>query len=60
MKLNDIELTGYLMKLHRFHGHIERQERDGLEGALFLSLMEIETAAKAAQRRLNEIRYGKS
>ena len=58
-KLNDIELTTLLCKMRRFQGHIERQHRDGLEGALFLSLMEIEEAARKAQDRLNELKYGK-
>ncbi len=57
-KLNDTELTNQLCKLNRFQRYIERQHRDQLEGALFLSLMEIEQAARRAQERLNELRYG--
>ena len=59
VRLNDIELETHLRKLHKFHSHIDRQTRDGLESALFLSLMEIEQAARAAQSRLNELKYGK-
>lgn len=58
-KLNDIELTGLLCKIKGFNGHIERQHRDGLESALFFSLMEIERLARKAQARLNELKYGK-
>ena len=57
MTINDIELNEHLTKIHRFHNHLDRQTRDGLEGALFLSLMEIEEAAKKAQERLNKIRW---
>jgi hypothetical protein len=57
MTINDTELSDYLTKIHRFNNHLDRQTRDGLEGALFLSLMEIEEAAKKAQERLNRIRW---
>lgn len=54
--LNDIELETYLREIHRWHSHIDRQTRDGMEGALFLTLMQIESAARAAQERLNKLR----
>jgi hypothetical protein len=54
--LNDLELETCIREIHKWNDHIDRQTRDGLEGALFLSLMQIETAAKKAQERLNRIR----
>lgn len=57
MTINDLELETYVREIHRWHEHIDRQTREGMEGALFLSFMQIEAAAKKAQERLNQIRY---
>ena len=56
---NDLELTTYIMEAHKWHGHLSRQTRDKLDGALFLTAMQLETAARKIQERLNELRYGK-
>lgn len=56
---NDPQLTTYILEINRWKSHLERQQREKLEGALFLSLMQIETASRKAQDRLNEMRYGK-
>lgn len=55
--LNDLELETYVREIHRWHKHINRQMADGMEGALFLTLMQIESASKKAQERLNKIRW---
>ena len=55
--INDLELAELVQKIHRWNAHLDRQMANGLEGAMFLSLMEIEEAAKKAQERLNKIRW---
>jgi hypothetical protein len=55
--LNDIELADLIQQIHRWNAHLDRQMANGLEGALFLSLMELETAARKAQERLNKLRW---
>lgn len=55
--LNDIELATLIQQIHRWEGHLDRQMANGMEGALFLSLMQLEEAAKKAQDRLNKIRW---
>jgi hypothetical protein len=57
--LNDLELAAYIREVQRWQDHLDRQMRDRLEGALFLSLMQIETAAAKAQKRLNQLRWPK-
>ena len=56
---NDPQLTTYILEINRWKAHLERQQREKMESALFLSLMQLETAARKAQDRLNEMRYGK-
>ena len=55
--LNDLELETYIREIHRWELHLDRQMANGMEGALFLSLMQLEEAAKKAQERLNKIRW---
>lgn len=55
--LNDIELADLIQKLHRWNTHLDRQMADGMEGALFNTLMQLEEAAVKAQARLNRIRW---
>ena len=56
---NDLQLTACILEINRWKAHLERQQREKMESALFLSLMQLETAARKAQDRLNEMRYGK-
>ena len=56
---NDLELTTYIRQVHRHSGIIDRQARDKDEEALFLTAMQLETAARKMQERMNEMRYGK-
>ena len=55
--LNDLELETYIREIHRWELHLDRQMANGMEGALFLSLMQLEEAAKKAQERLNKLRW---
>lgn len=57
VNLNDLELETYVREVHRWHEHLDRQMRDRMDGALFLTLMQIEEAAKKAQERLNRMRW---
>ena len=56
---NDLELTTYIRQVHRHSGIIDRQTRDKDEEALFRTAMQLETAARKMQERMNEMRYGK-
>lgn len=55
--LNDIELADYIQQIHRWNSHLDRQMANNMEGALFLSLMQLEEAARKAQERLNRLRW---
>jgi hypothetical protein len=55
--LNDIELSQLIQQIHRWELHLDRQMANGMDGALFLSLMQLEEAAKKAQERLNKLRW---
>ena len=55
--LNDIELADLIQQIHRWNGHLDRQMANNMEGALFLSLMQLEEAARKAQERLNRLRW---
>lgn len=55
--LNDIELADLIQKIHRWNAHLDRQMANGMEGALFNTLMQLEEAAVKAQLRLNRIRW---
>jgi hypothetical protein len=55
--LNDIELAGLIQEIHRWNLHLDRQMANGMEGALFHSLMLIEEKARKAQERLNKLRW---
>lgn len=55
---NDLELTTYIREAHKHNEVINRQTRDKSEEALFLTAMQLETAARKIQERLNEMRYG--
>ena len=55
--LNDLELETYIREIHRWELHLDRQMANRMEGALFLSLMQLEEAAKKAQERLNKLRW---
>jgi hypothetical protein len=46
-----------LSQIHRWELHLDRQMANGMDGALFLSLMQLEEAAKKAQERLNKLRW---
>lgn len=56
---NDLELTTYIREVHRHNSVIDRQARDRDEESLFLTAMQLETAARKMQERMNEMRYGK-
>ena len=55
--LNDIELADLIQQIHRWNGHLDRQMANNMEGALFLSLMQLQEAAEKAQARLNKLRW---
>lgn len=57
--MNDLELSELLTKIHLNDAVLSCYCRNNKEQALFNALSEIEIAARKAQERLNELRYGK-
>ena len=54
-KLNDLELSGHIEKIHHTHCHIDKTMADGEEKKLFLLLKSLRDAAEDGMFRLNEI-----
>lgn len=57
MTINDTEVNERCLKIRQMADGLNLAMREGREGALFRALSDIESAAKQAQWRLNEIKY---
>ncbi len=59
MTINDLELSECMTKIKLKAACLNTWCANSKEKALFNELMEIESAARRAQERLNEMKYGK-
>lgn len=59
MTINDLRLSELITQINLKAACLNTWCRDAKEQRLFTELMEIETLARKAQERLNEMRYGK-
>lgn len=59
MNLNDLALTEHLVKIHEHVKWLDHLAREGKEHQLFLACMQIETHAREAQWRLNDLKRKK-
>lgn len=56
---NDLKISELITQINLKSACLNTWFRDQKEHRLFTELMEIETAAKKAMERLNELRFGK-
>lgn len=57
--INDLILSEYMTTVHAKGNELDRLCREGKEQALFKALSDIEVAARSAQERLNDLKYGR-
>ncbi len=60
MTINDLELSTFLTTIKLKAACLQTWCANGREQRLFTELMEIETAARDAQARLNKMKYGEN